>query len=273
MALVVVGGQGAGRAPALSARRVPLIGVTDVLVLGGTAEARVIASRLAEDGLAVVVSLAGRTASPAAAPGTVARIGGFGGPDGLAAWLDAERPAAVVDATHPFASVMSASAAAACAAVHVPLVRLLRPGWVAGPGDRWERVASLADAAARVDADGFARAFLAVGSGGVGAFAGVRTWCLVRSIEPPRGPLPEACEVVLARGPFLLDDELALLRSYAIDVVVARDSGGTVDAKLAAARELGVPVLLIDRPEPVSGVPVVTSVADCLAWISLRARR
>lgn len=230
----------------------------DVLVLGGTTEARAIAARLSARGLDVVTSLAGRTSAPLAVEGAV-RTGGFGGAEGLGGWLSASRPRAVVDATHPFATRISAAAVAACATAGVPLVRVLRPGWVASPEDRWERVPSLEAAAARVDAVG-RRAFLAVGSGGVAAFAGVSAWCLVRSIEPPDGPLPASCEVVLARGPFTVGDEVALLRRWAIDVVVCRDSGGPVDGKLTAARTLGLPVLMVDRPAVPAGVTVVSSV-------------
>lgn len=235
-------------------------------MLGGTTEARELAGRLHAHGVRVLTSLAGRTTAPGTVAGDV-RVGGFGGQAGLAAWLRDERPRAVVDATHPFAAQMSTAAAAACAASGTPLVRLLRPGWTERPGDRWERVATLAGAAARVDQLGD-RAFLAVGSGGVRAFAGVRAWCLVRSIEPPPPPLPVACEVVLARGPFAPDDELALLREHRIDVVVARDSGGPLDGKLAAARTLAVPVLVVDRPPTPAGVHAVGSVDAAFAWLT-----
>lgn len=237
-----------------------------MLVLGGTTEARALAARLSARGLQVVTSLAGRTSAPLEVEGTV-RVGGFGGTSGLSTWLSSSSPGVVVDATHPFAARMSGAAAVACAAAGVPLVRLLRPGWTAGPGDRWERVASLDAAAARVDAVG-SRAFLAVGGGGVAAFAGVRAWCLVRSIEPPDAPLPAAGEVVLARGPFGVGDEVALLRRWAIDVVVCRDSGGPLDGKLTAARTLELPVLVVDRPPPPPGVPVVGSVDAAVGWVT-----
>lgn len=242
------------------------------LVLGGTTEGRALAAALADrPGLRVVSSLAGRVAAPLRPPGEV-RVGGFGGADGLAAWLREESVDVVVDATHPFAARISASAVAACTAAGVPLVALRRPGWAAVPGDRWHRVASLPAAAALVPRLG-RRALLTTGRLGLAAFAGVDgVEFLVRTVERPSPPLPPRAELLLARGPFTVDGELSLLRSRGVDVVVTKDSGGAATApKLVAARRLGLPVVLVDRPPPppaAPGVAVVSTVADALARLA-----
>ena len=240
-------------------------GTGRVLVLGGTGEARRLATALVADGVDVVSSLAGRVADPVLPPGEV-RIGGFGGAAGLAEWLAANPVGAVVDATHPFAETMTASAADACARTGHPLLRLQRPGWTAQPGDDWRWVDSLEGAAAAVA--GFDCVFLTTGRQGLGAFAGLTAHCIVRSVDPPEPPLPERTTVVLERGPFSLDDELALLREHAVQVLVSKDSGGHLtEAKLVAARELGVPVVLVRRPPLPPGVPVVATVDEALAWL------
>ncbi|WP_097194007.1 cobalt-precorrin-6A reductase [Blastococcus aggregatus] len=240
-------------------------GTGRVLVLGGTGEARRLAGALVAEGVEVVSSLAGRVADPVLPPGEV-RIGGFGGAAGLAAWLGANPVGAVVDATHPFATTMTASAAEACAVTGHPLLRLQRPGWTAQPGDDWRWVDTLEEAAAAVQ--GFGSVFLTTGRQGLGAFAGLTARCLVRSVDPPASPLPGRTSVVLARGPFSVDDERALLREHAVDVVVTKDSGGHMTAaKLTAARELGVPVVLVRRPPLPPGVPVVVTVDDALSWV------
>jgi precorrin-6A/cobalt-precorrin-6A reductase len=237
----------------------------EVLVLGGTGEGRALAAALAEvTGVAVVSSLAGRTAAPLRLVGEV-RVGGFGGAAGLAAWLSDRGTAAVVDATHPFAARMSAGAAEATRAAGVPLLLLRRPGWTAGPGDDWRPAGSLAAAAALLPAVG-RRAFLTTGRGGVGAFAGLDLWFLLRSVDPPEPPLPERTRVLLDRGPFTVDGERALLREHRIDVLVTRDSGGPA-AKLAAARAEGVPVVVVRRPPPPDGVPAVADVAAAVRWV------
>jgi precorrin-6A/cobalt-precorrin-6A reductase len=230
-----------------------------VLVLGGTAEARELASRLAERGFPVTTSLAGRTRHPRLPAGEV-RSGGFGGVDGLAAALG--EVDVLVDATHPFAATMTEHAAAAATRTGTPLLVLRRPGWTAGPGDRWTRVRSLADAARAVPVG--ARVLLATGRQGVEAFLDVDAWFLVRAIEAP-AVLPPRAELLLARGPFALDDERALLERHAVTLVVAKDSGGATEAKLVAARERGLPVVLVDRPPLPPGVDVATGVDDVLA--------
>jgi len=238
-----------------------------VLVLGGTGEARRLAAALHRDpGFVVTSSLAGRVAVPRLPRGDV-RIGGFGGAEGLAAWLSGHRTDAVVDATHPFAARMTANAVAATAVAGVPLVVLRRPGWTAGPGDRWHRVSDAATAAALVPRLG-TRVFLATGSGDLAAFAELDGWFLLRAVDQPPPPLPARHHLVLARGPFTADAERALLREHRVEVLVARDSGGELTAaKLVAARELGLPVVLLDRP-PVPGVPAVTSVEEAVAWLA-----
>ena len=244
-------------------------GAGQVLVLGGTGEARRLAEALAAEGVDVVSSLAGRVTDPVLPAGQV-RVGGFGGVDGLTAWLRARAVRAVVDATHPFAATMTASAAAATGATGVPLLRLQRPGWTAQPGDDWRWVDSLE--AAGVAVRGFGSVFLTTGRQGLGAFAGLTAHCLVRSVDPPAPPLPARTTVVLARGPFTVVEELGLLRRHAVEVVVTKDSGGHMTAaKLTAARELGLPVVLVRRPPPPPGVPTVATVDETLAWV--RAQR
>jgi precorrin-6A/cobalt-precorrin-6A reductase len=239
-----------------------------VLILGGTGEARRLATALVAEGVDVLSSLAGRVADPVVPPGEV-RIGGFGGAAGLTAWLQAHPVQSLVDATHPFAATMTASAAAAADATGIPLLRLQRPGWSPQPGDDWRWVDTPAEAALAVA--GFGSVFLTTGRRGLGAFAGLTGRCLVRSVDPPDPPLPERTTVVLARGPFAVSDELALMRQHAVDVVVTKDSGGGMTAaKLAAARRLGVPVVLIRRPPLPPGVPTVATVEEAVAWVRAR---
>jgi precorrin-6A/cobalt-precorrin-6A reductase len=242
-----------------------------VLVLGGTAEARALAAELvgaAVGGadLSVVSSLAGRVRDPALPVGEV-RIGGFGGPTGLAAYLRAARVAAVVDATHPFAAAITASAVAATGAEGVPLLVLRRPGWTPAPGDDWRWVPSLA-AAADALADLGERVFLTTGRHGLAVFAGLRRhWFLVRAVDPPEPPVPPRMEVLLDRGPYTLDGERALLAEHRIEVLVTKDSGGSLTvAKLAAARERGIPVVVQQRP-PAPDAPTAADVAGAVRWL------
>jgi precorrin-6A/cobalt-precorrin-6A reductase len=239
-----------------------------VLILGGTGEARRLATALVDDGVEVLSSLAGRVADPLLPPGEV-RIGGFGGAVGLAAWLQTHPVRAMVDATHPFAGTMTASAAAAAELTGVPLLRLQRPGWTPGPGDDWRWVDSLEEAAGAVASCG--SVFLTTGRTSLGAFAGLTARCLVRSVDPPEPPLPPRTTVVLARGPFTVEEELALLRAHAVEAVVTKDSGGSMTAaKLTAARELGVSVVLVRRPALPPGVPVVATVEEATEWVQTR---
>ncbi|MEV7771305.1 cobalt-precorrin-6A reductase [Kitasatospora sp. NPDC086791] len=237
-----------------------------LLILGGTTEGRALAAALdGRPGLRVTSSLAGRVARPRLPAGEV-RIGGFGGPEGLADWLRAERVDAVVDATHPFAAGISRNAALASAATGVPLLVLRRPGFTRVDGDRWIPVPSLAAAAAALLPRRGERVFLTTGRQGIAAFAhldGVHF--LARSVDPPEPPLPPSFDVLLARGPFTVEGELALLREHAVDVLVTKDSGGAATApKLAAARELGLPVIVVERPPVPEGVPVVPDVESAV---------
>ena len=240
--------------------------VRTVLILGGTTEARALAAAL--PAFRVISSLAGRTREPLRPAGEV-RVGGFGGVGGLVHYLRAERVDVLVDATHPFAERISANAAAACAATGLPLLVLRRPGWAEQPGDDWRRTPSLAAAAALLPRLG-RRVFLTTGRQSLAAFAGTHEcWFLARSVEPPAPPLPRRLEVLLDRGPFTVDGELRLLRDHRIDVLVSKDSGGA-DAKLTAARERGIPVVLIDRPPPPPAATTVSSVEAALARLTTR---
>ncbi|MFF5081273.1 cobalt-precorrin-6A reductase [Actinoplanes sp. NPDC000266] len=237
-----------------------------VLILGGTTEARALAATL-HPAHTVITSLAGRTSAPLLPPGEV-RIGGFGGVDGLIAYLRTSRIDVLVDATHPFAAGISANAAAAAAATGVPLIALRRPGWTEGPGDDWHRVPDLPGAAALLPRLG-RRVFLTTGRQGIAAFAGVDAWFLARSVEPPAPPMPARLETLLARGPFTLESERRLLTEHRIDVLVTKDSGGP-DAKLAAAREHGIPVVMVDRPLLPAGVPSAASAEEVRRYVTMR---
>jgi precorrin-6A/cobalt-precorrin-6A reductase len=235
-----------------------------VLILGGTAEGRALAQDLSD--LPVISSLAGRVARPRLPIGEV-RIGGFGGPQALARWLAAQDIAAVVDATHPFAERMSASAEQASATSGVPLLRLERPGWQARPGDRWHWVDDLPGAAAALEVLDARRVFLTTGRQGLSAFASdVVRWYLIRCVDPPQVALPGNHELVLDRGPYTLDGQLRLLDAHAIDVVVTKDSGGELTvAKLDAARARRLPVIVVRRP-PRGAVATVRTVEEAAAW-------
>lgn len=256
-----------------------------VLILGGTGEARALASRLYGDGVPVVSSLAGRVANPRLPDGKV-RIGGFGGVDGLVGWLRENQPRIVVDATHPFAQQISRNAVAACAAATVPLVRLVRPEWDAQAGDDWTVVEDIAGAALAVGSrytplpDRGAldhrqpRVLLTTGRQDADAFAGIDSaWFLIRVVDPPTGALPRNHRVLRSRGPYGLDDERELMAAEKIDLLVTKNSGGELTrAKLTAARELGIPVVMVARPvEPCGNV--VTSVEEAIEIVRLTGPR
>ncbi|GGF31898.1 precorrin-6A reductase [Marmoricola endophyticus] len=243
-----------------------------ILVLGGTGEARALAAALVSSGTPVLSSLAGRVARPRLPEGEV-RVGGFGGVAGLQDWLRAHRPEAVVDATHPFAATISAHAALACAAEGVPLLRLQRPGWSGEPGaDGWHWVDDHSAAAETALTLG-ERPFLTVGRQSLVDFVGplAAAAVLVRAVDPPEVTLPPAWELLLARGPYTVDGERALLEEHRADVLVTKDSGGDLTrAKLDAAAALDLPVVVVRRPEAPAGVRTVSEVADVLD--RLRAR-
>lgn len=218
-----------------------------VLLLGGTRDAREIARRLHERGHDVVTSLAGVTADPQIPPGRL-RVGGFGGIEGLAHYLRNEGIALVIDATHPFAAQMSRHAHAACAGLRVPLLRLDRPAWSAGDGDRWIDAVSPAAAASLLPPG--ARVLLTIGRKEVAPFLArpdLTGWA--RMIEAPPHAPPPGWVILRERPPFTRDAELALLRGHAISHVVCKNSGGALGTeKLQAARLLGLPVVMIARP-------------------------
>ncbi|MFJ6895038.1 cobalt-precorrin-6A reductase [Streptomyces hokutonensis] len=245
-----------------------------ILILGGTTEARELAAELAarHPEVRVTTSLAGRVSRPGALAGDV-RIGGFGGAEGLAEWLREHRVDAVVDATHPFAESITANAARAATDTGLPVVVLRRPGWRPVPGDRWHPVASLPEAADLLPRLG-RRILLTTGRLGLAAFAHLpQLHFVVRSVEPPEPPMPPDVELLLARGPFTLADETALLREHRIDVLVTKDSGGAATAaKLTAAREAGVPVVVVRRPPLPDGVSAVADVGGVLEWVGRLGR-
>ena len=239
-----------------------------ILLLGGTSEARSLAARL-HPGVTVISSLAGRVPDPALPVGQV-RIGGFGGVDGLRRWLLDERVDAVVDATHPYAATMTAHAAAVCAELGLPHLVLARPSWPAGDAIV---VGSDVEAAKRTAANGFTRVFLTTGRSGAAAFKDVDAWFLIRAVtQPDAEDLPARHQVVLSRGPYRYDDELALLREHRIDALVTKNSGGAMTRpKLDAAAELGIAVVMVDRPPLPDGVRTVASVGEAADWVSGRS--
>ncbi len=244
-----------------------------VLILGGTREARELAGlATGEPGFEVVSSLAGRVREPVLPVGEV-RIGGFGGTDGLRNWLAGNDIDLVVDATHPFAAIISEHAADAVRSARLPLLQLRRPGWPQQPDDRWLRVPDL-PAAARIAGD-YDRVFLTIGRQGAACFAGLtRPWFLIRAIDPPAGPVPPQHLLLLARGPFTVTTELELLREHRIEVLVTKDSGGELtEAKMIAARRCGIPVIVIDRPPVPDGADRAETVAAAWKWLRDRLPR
>ncbi len=245
-----------------------------LLILGGTTEATALCIALAgRPDVTPTLSLAGRTARPVL-PDIPSRIGGFGGVDGLATYLDREAVEAVVDATHPFASRISAHAVAACGRCHVPLVAFTRPAWRPVHGQRWRTVPDL-DAAA--DALGAVprRVLLTVGRLGLAAFLRApQHHYVVRTIDPPdASELPPDHRLVLDRGPFRYADEDALMRRERIDALVTKNSGGQgAAAKLEAARNLDVPVIAIDRPVIAGDRLDLFTLDAVLGWIEAHRR-
>jgi len=242
----------------------------NLLILGGTTEAYDLAERLAgREDWSIINSLAGRTADPRLPAGET-RIGGFGGVEGLALYLGECAIRAVIDATHPFAAQMGWNAAEGCRLAGVPLLRLERPAWTPEPGDVWEPVATWAEAAEALRRIGARRVLLAVGRQELAHFAGVEDiWFLIRLVTPP-DPKPafHAAEWLYSRGPFALDDERTLLDTRAIDTIVCKNSGGeATSAKLIAARARGIRVVMLQRPQRPTGVPIAATVDDALTWI------
>jgi precorrin-6A/cobalt-precorrin-6A reductase len=235
-----------------------------ILLLGGTAEAGAIAAALAAAGVDAVYSYAGRTASPKAQP-LPTRIGGFGGVDGLAAYLRAERITHIVDATHPFAARISRNAVEAATASGIELIAVERPAWTPVAGDRWIEVPSIEAAVAALP-EARATVFLAIGRQSLEAFAAKpQHRYLLRLVDPMQVlPLPDAVAVV-DRGPFTEAGDRALMERHGVALVVAKNAGGAAAAaKLSAARALGLPVVMIERPA-VPPRKLARDVADLMA--------
>lgn len=241
-----------------------------ILILGGTAEASDLARRVSELGWDATLSLAGRTRAPAPQPIPV-RIGGFGGASGLAAHLRQQRIAALVDATHPFAARITENALEAARQTGTPSIAIVRPPWRRQDGDRWHPVPDMAAAA---DALGAAprRVLLTIGQQELAPFIRApQHEYLIRSVEPPES-LPQNAKFIAARGPFAEADERALLLDHAIEVIVTKNSGGAAtEAKLTAARTLGIEVVMVDRPALPAGLEAVRTVPAALGWLMFHA--
>ncbi len=240
-----------------------------LLLLAGTSEARALARELADRKIPAIATLAGATRMPErlALP-TV--VGGFGGAEGFERFLDEHAITAVLDATHPFATAISARTARIARARGLAHLLLLRPEWVPGPGDNWTTIAREEEAAEHIPPG--ATVFLATGRQNLSGFANLAGRRLIcRRIDAPKAPFPwPNGEYLLGRGPFSLADEVALFRRLGIDWLVVRNAGGTSSrAKLDAARELGLPVAMIARP-PAPEAETVETVEQALEWVRAR---
>jgi precorrin-6A/cobalt-precorrin-6A reductase len=239
-----------------------------ILILGGTAESRALAALLANrPGVDVTLSLAGRTASPLAQHVPI-RSGGFGGAKGLADYLATERIDALVDATHPYASTISTNATEAARDASVPIVVLRRPPWPAVAGDHWIDVADAAEASSALG-NTPRSVFVTLGRNDLAPFAAAPLhFYLIRSVDPVDPPLPlPRVRYIIGRGPFAEADDRALMIEHRIDIVIAKNSGGDATyGKIAAARALGVTVIMLRRP-PVPDTPCVETVEETIAWL------
>lgn len=238
-----------------------------VLLLAGTNEARALAQRLDRDGrIELFTSLAGATSRPAEIAGNL-RVGGFGGRDGNVKFIKDNKIDAVLDVTHPFAQRISRRMSDICGELGVPYLQVLRPAWVAQSGDDWRRVSQLEDVGGAIaDAQ---RVFLGTGPGSVeeiGPLPVERVLC--RRIDAPKRAYPhDNGDWIQGRPPFSVEDEIAFFKDHRIDLIVTKNAGGTGGwAKVEAARMLGLPVVMVDRPEPVGG-DLVDSVEGALDWI------
>jgi precorrin-6A/cobalt-precorrin-6A reductase len=235
-----------------------------VLILGGTSEASELAAILSPRiDFRVISSVAGRVSQPTLPMGVV-RVGGFGGIDGLIAYLAQENIAAVIDATHPYASQISHNAELACACLNLPLIAYERPPWKPEEGDCWLPVRDAAAAALLVNHTE-SRVFLSIGRQELGAFTCCEAaWFLVRTIDTPEEKLPANSKLILARGPFRFEAEMRMLRSEGINRIVSKNSGGTATyPKIEAGRALGIPIVMLDRPRKHT-VPTVVRRDDVL---------
>jgi precorrin-6A/cobalt-precorrin-6A reductase len=237
-----------------------------ILLLGGTSEASLAARALADAGIRAVFSYAGRTDAPAPQP-LPTRIGGFGGAEGLAAYCRDQGISHVIDATHPFAAQMSHNAHAACTALGLPLLRVERAPWAAAQGDNWQNVADIAGAVAALPSQP-ARVFLAIGKQNLQAFAGqTQHHFLLRLVDRPVAPPLPNCTVVIAKGPFDVAGDSALMAQQRITHIICKNAGGKgASAKLAAARALGLPVIMIARPN-LPACKTVANIPAMMAWL------
>ena len=237
-----------------------------ILILGGTGEARELAAELVAAGADVISSLAGRVSQPRLPDGQV-RVGGFGGAEGLAAFLREEGITHLIDATHPFAATITANAALAAADTGAPRLVLRRPGWEADPS--WERVAGIREAAEAVARWPGESVFLTTGRRDLDAFASDDSHrYLVRTVDPPEGAVPPRMTLLLDRGPYTVEGETALMREHRIGLLVTKNSGGPMTAaKLTAARDLGVLVVMVRRPPLPSDTTVAATVPGALRWL------
>jgi precorrin-6A/cobalt-precorrin-6A reductase len=242
--------------------------MTRILILGGTTEARELAERLAKRAdLDIVISLAGRTKSPARQPVPV-RSGGFGGAAGLAHYLGEERIDVLIDATHPYANIISANASAAARQASVPLMVLRRPPWRAVAGDRWSEATDVTDAVRRLGEQP-RRTFVTLGRTELAPLTTApQHFYLIRSVDPVEPPLSlPRVSYLVDRGPFSEASDRALMRAHTIDAVIAKNSGGTASyGKIAAARALGIDVIMLRRPAPPDG-PAVETVDEVVVWL------
>lgn len=239
------------------------------LILGGTSDASLLAAEIARARLDAIYSYGGRTRAPADQP-LPTRIGGFGGVSGLAEYVRREGITHVIDATHPFAAEMSRNAVEACAETGTALIALERAPWAKAPGDIWIEVAHVDTAAAALP-EAAARVFLAIGRQHIAPFASKPQHAYtLRFVDPPEAALPFAADVIVSRGPFTLDGELDMMRTRGINWIVARNSGGDgARAKIDAARMLGLPVVMISRPELPERLRV-ESVTEVMQWLGHR---
>ena len=243
--------------------------MTRALILGGTADASLLAAEIARAGLGAVYSYGGRTRAPADQP-LPTRIGGFGGVSGLVDYLRREDITHVIDATHPFAAEMSRNAVAACAETGTPLIALERAPWTKAPVDNWIEIPDV-DAAVAALPEAPENVFLAIGRQHIAPFATKPQHAYtLRFVDPPEAPLPFAADVIVSRGPFTLEGELEMMRKRSITRIVARNSGGDgARAKIDAARRLGLPVIMISRPQLPERLRI-ESVAEIMQWLGHR---
>ncbi|PZQ99344.1 MAG: cobalt-precorrin-6A reductase [Cereibacter sphaeroides] len=239
----------------------------NILILGGTLEASALARVLADRGDEVVLSYAGRVENPRPQPVPV-RSGGFGGVAGLVDYIRVSNISYLIDVTHPFAAKMSANAIEAARQTGINHIALTRPAWAAQPGDNWQSVPDIPAAVAALSGPP-RRVMLALGRMHLAEFtAQPQHDYLLRLVDPPSGPLPlPKAHVEVSRGPFTVEGDRDLLLRHRIEVIVSKNAGGDgASAKLAAARELGLPIIMIDRP----AIPQrreVHSVAEVLDWL------